>query len=202
MIIQLRLAEFRNIIIIDQNSQFPPLLEFLRDGAKERLFTLFTLDENVGPRWFFTSELYSSMPELFFYSDPDLGWPSGIADDLVGRFIRISEEYKTGKVGSALTLPDEDLAVTMTVDGEKMSVRTWEERFWKAEVEPGVYSAPVDTTFHLVNKKYFTPKNFISGIRISGIGYECKHLPWYADERASAPEFDRYKSASKWSVNI
>jgi hypothetical protein len=90
----------------------------------------------------------------------------------------------------------------MTVNGERMSVRAWEERFWKAEVEPGVYSAPVDTTFHLVNKKYFTPKNFISGVRIGGVGYECKHLPWYAAEREAAPEFAHYKSVSKWSVNI
>jgi hypothetical protein len=202
MVVQLHLAEFRNIIIIDQNSQFPPLLEFLQGGAKERLFTLFTLDENVGPRWFFTSALYDSMPERFIYSDPDLAWPDGIADDLVGRFIRVSEDYKVGKVGSALTLPDEALDVTMTVGGQQWTVRAWEERFWANELEPGVYNAPVDTTFHLVNKKYFTPRNFISGVRIGGAGYECKHLPWYAEERASAPEFSHYKAVSKWSVNI
>ena len=35
-----------------------------------------------------------------------------------------------------------------------------------------------------------------------GVGYECKHLPWYAAEREAAPEFAHYKSVSKWSVNI
>jgi hypothetical protein len=199
MIHQIRDAGFRNLIIVDQNSKLESLVEYLRKGSADRLFTLFELDENVGPRWFFTSDLYQSMPELFFYTDPDLAWPNGIAEDMASRFISLSEKYKQSKVGSALTLPHEDIGLGVTIGEIKIPIKEWEKQFWKNELEPSVYGSAIDTTWHLVNKKYFTPHNFLTGLRVAGRGYECLHLPWYSEARDSAPEFNRYQTVSKWS---
>ncbi len=200
MIAQLISAGFRNLLVIDQNSAYEPLLAFLIEGAKTRQFNHLKVRANVGARWFFSQDLLASMPELFIYTDPDLGWPNGIAKDMVGRFIALSEKYKVSKVGSALILPDENSERAGSGDGGKMTVRQREEQFWRNQVEPDVYKAPVNTTWHLVNKKYFTPFNFVTGLRVGGAGYECKHLPWYEEERAKAPEYERYLSVSKLST--
>lgn len=202
MVQQLCASGFKNIIIIDQNSSYEPLRSYLKEGSQNRLFTLLTMSQNVGPRHFFSMDLLEAMPRFFFYTDPDLSWPAGIAPDMVSRFMELSEKYKVGKVGSALMLPDEQIVSREQLNGQPTTVRQWQEQFWRAELEPGVYNAPVETTWHLVNRTFFTTTSFTSGIRVAGDGYSCKHLPWYAGERAKAPEFELDKNANQQPVDL
>ena len=204
MIERLRAEKFNNLIVIDQNSQDPLLLQYYSQISASNLCKVIRLTHNAGPRWFFQSELYRSSPELFFYTDPDLQWPEGLAPDFVTKFVGISAEYKSGKVGAALTLPaqDEIIEKKLNHQGKILSIREWENRFWERELEENVYEAAVDTTWHLVNKKYFSIYKFISGHRLAGRGFECQHLPWYKSEHRIDGDLIDYSKKSKWSVNI
>jgi hypothetical protein len=78
-----------------------------------------------------------------------------------------------------------------------VSIREWEERFWKIEVEPGVFQAPIDTTFHYFNPMYYTRDLFYSALRLSGAGFEAKHRPWFKSDQIPAVELEFYMQSRK-----
>ena len=69
----------------------------------------------------------------------------------------------------------------------KTAVLNWEKQFWTREIEPGVYDAPLDTTFAL----YRPSASFTLRALRTGPPYVASHLPWYQDLDA-LPEDEQY----------
>lgn len=195
---------FLNIVIFDNQSSYPPLLDYLREVVSDNRVFVIYYNENKGPRYFFTNGLYRFMfgGGAFLYTDPDLTWDK-LSDDFVSRFYDLTVKYGVFKVGSALTIPGSDLVKhglpKIKQDGKEFSVEEFEGRYWKDEVEVGLYNSPIDTTLHLFNPLYYSGTSIITGLRVAGEGYELKHLPWFEDDPCPLEEIDFYKAANdKW----
>lgn len=164
-----------NITIIDNNSTYPKLLSYYSDVYK---YKLDRLSSNMGPQNFLNTS-FSNMPESFVYTDPDLLLNPNLPDNFLDVMIELSEKYKVYKVGFALDISDKENFTDRKYNG--MDIYTWESQFWKNKINNDnyeLYSASIDTTFAIYNKKYYTGNFYDPSIRIAG-NFTCKHIPWY-----------------------
>ena len=126
-------------------------------------------------------------------------FPPTSARDLIGALLATLQRWPDAKkVGTALridNLPDSY--------GDVDTVRKWESQFWEHPVAPGVFAAPIDTTFALYpSRGEFS--NEACNLRL-GHPYVAEHTPWYADETALSAEERYYRehtsaTFSNWSV--
>jgi hypothetical protein len=195
--------QFRNLWILDNKSTHPSLLEFYRIATEKYkgVVNVLYYKENYGPHYFHASDFYKSVWNCpHFYTDPDLSFES-IHPDFVQSLINTSIRYKIAKVGVALTIPSEgdmvDVKRAMPETGNiPVSVRDWEKQFWVKKIEPNIYDASVDTTFHYFNPLFFDKRTFYRGIRIAGVGFEAKHRPWFKSALCPIEERNFYKASA------
>jgi hypothetical protein len=174
-------AGLRNVVLFDLNSTYPPLLDHLASSP----YPVVRLRENSGPwaAWDHPELRETMQGGPFVVTDPDVLPDDDCPLDAVERFHDYLQRYPAyPKVGFGLRI--DDLPDCYRHAG---AVRNWESRFWKREVEPGLYDAPIDTTFAL----YRPHLGFSTKALRTGPPYVARHLPWYQDE-ASLPEDERY----------
>jgi len=207
---KLLINNFKNIIVLDNNSTNSDLISYYEDLKNEGKFvTVLYYNDNKGPRYFHMNNMHSIFGNIpHIYTDPDIDFDF-IADDLVSSLLEISEKYHFFKVGSAIEIPkiNETKAnlflKAQHLDNKVFSIQEWENQFWLNPIEEYIYDAPIDTTFHLFNPIYFTdPKHFISGIRVSKPGFKIKHLPWYLEDIIPESELEFYRNSSMYSSYI
>jgi glycosyltransferase involved in cell wall biosynthesis len=192
---------FSNIVIVDNGSTYPDLLEYYREQAiKKRCLVLF-YNENRGPRYFHLSGLFNILGTVpHFYTDPDCDFDY-LSDIFAQRMIDLSVKYQCAKIGCALTLPTRENAIeTLMPIFDEFS--TYESTFWQKPLESLVYEALVDTTFHLFNPNYFTlgSTDYLKAIRVAEPGFCCTHLPWFKFDPISETERNYYiGTGSAWS---
>jgi glycosyltransferase involved in cell wall biosynthesis len=202
MIGQLRGVGLPNIIVVDNGSEYPPFLEYL-DSLEEEL-TVVCLNENSGPRRLFRdAALYDHLPQYFCLTDPDLEFNAALPPDFLECLIDLTKKYHVGKAGFSLDIsePEKMIATPFQIGAESYRIWEWEAQFWHARLEEKddpAYRASIDTTFAVYNKDFFSPGNFLDGIRVAG-RYTARHLPWYADHRIPSEEADFYRAASRHS---
>lgn len=184
-------AGIENITFLDCASTYPPCVEYLH-SQRDRVKYL----ANLGHLALFAAGLAPSTP--FILSDPDLvplGPPSGIE-----WLWDLAQRYPAYKVGMGLYLE----GATMPAP-----VMAHEQSFWNEGrlLEPGVYSAPVDTTLAIwmpdrVGLGYF------NGIR-TGAPHLLKHSSYFSDysNLDSFSDEDRYylahaDTSSGWRSDI
>ena len=193
---------FRNFIIVDNCSTYPPLLAYYDHLNVSGRAAVVMYGENKGPHFFHMKgvyKLFGSLPHIF--TDPDLDY-ADLSPTFLTELMTISEKYSMFKVGPALEIPkptEIDPNMYCIQDGAKWSISDWESRYWKEQVEEGLYyPGHIDTTFHLFNPAYFNVgSDLIDGIRIGKRGFVFKHLPWYKNKRIPNDEYSLYlKNAS------
>lgn len=117
-----------------------------------------------------------------------------------GKIHSFTQKYpKALKVGFSICIDDlPDCYIN------KEQVQKWESQFWKKEIEPNIFKAPIDTTF-AVYKPYFKGEiiDFFHLYLRTGFPYSVKHLPWYIDS-ANPSEEERYyinhlQTSTHWS---
>lgn len=195
---------FANIWIMDNQSTYPPLLDYYDKivDATGRRVSVFYYSNNMGPHFFHQSGLFTSLWNYpHFYTDPDIIFPE-LSTNFVTYFLNVSDHFKIAKVAPALTLPEvEDMVEAKICMPETnqmpVSVREWESRFWVDKISENIFIAPVDTTFHLFNPKYFKLQQFYQGLRIAGKGFEAIHRPWFKSDQAPLEERAFYKKTSQ-----
>lgn len=193
---------YTNINIIDNNSDYPPLLAYLSTCG----CNVIRMKKNYGyevlykhPRFFFIRNF-----TFFVLSDPDLTPVSECPANFVEIFFETMCKYpQFPKVGFSLKiddLPDEYYL--------KDEVLKWESRFYKNIIEKNgltLYDSKIDTTFALNAPLIFRSRlRKFSGIR-TGFPYQMRHLPWYGEKPSE--ELDYYlksirKDVSNWNGNI
>lgn len=193
---------FKNIIVIDNASISGELIKLYEEiKQNDDNVTILYYNENNGPRYFHYNNAYEILggtPHL--YTDPDIDF-NILPDNFLCTLLHISEKYMCFKVGCALEIPrPEDIKSGLTytathLQNKVFSIEEWEAQFWEHPVEDSIYSAPIDTTLHLFNPKYFTDRSkFISGIRVAKKGFVVKHLPWYKNNITPDEEKKIYKN--------
>lgn len=163
-----------NLIIIDNASTYPPLLEYY----KQIPYKVIYMDQNYGHKVFWENDMFQEYRKDFYIlSDPDVIPAAHCPQDFVEKMFCTLEKYPNiRKVGFSLKIDD------FPSNGAfGPSVINWEKQFHKYKIRrDNVYLAALDTTFALyVPDQYINEKtSFYTAMR-TGYPYEAQHLPWY-----------------------
>lgn len=175
---------YRNITIIDNNSDYAPLLDYF-DKCSYRIVHM---KKNYGYRVFFIHPRFiiDRNKGLFVLTDPDLCIDDDCPNDFIEIFCKIMlENLHYSKVGFSLRIddiPDSYYAKAEVID--------WESQFWETCIErfplPAggdvrIFEAEIDTTFAVNTPRWLVNRSDrYSGIRV-GYPYCLRHLPWYSE---------------------
>ncbi len=186
---------FKKIVIIDNVSTYPPLLEYYEEIEKK--VTIERMSENFGHMVFFNrKELYNKYGKGFFILtdadiEPNENLPKNFLRVLLHWLLKYSKSIT--KVGFALEIKN-----IPNHYSEKEKVLVWEKQFWDTPIEKDVYMADIDTTFALYkpNAKKHLKKDsdFFKAIRIAG-NFTCKHAGWYTN-------YDQLTEEQEYFINL
>lgn len=195
----------KNIIIIDNNSSYPPLLDYYNE-INNRV-TIHRLNENLGHLVLWKKrELFKKYTKGFFVlTDADIVPNSNLKEDYLNGLLKMLLKHKTkSKVGLALKI--DDIPNTFIL---KENVINWETKFWISEIEKNVFDAEIDTTFALYWPKtdrlinYLYP-SFFNALRIGG-EYIATHGGWYIDHNNLTEEqkfyFKTANNSNSWKID-
>ena len=164
-----------NIYIIDNKSTYPPLVNYLK--SIEDKVTVLYMDKNYGHRVYMRDEITKLCNDKYIITDPDLLLNPNLPQNFIDILSNISDEYKIGKVGFALDITN-NINTNLLSSDNKRNIIEWESQFWKNRINNSdyeLYNADIDTTFVLINKKYYS--DMYNGIRVAG-NFTCAHIPW------------------------
>ncbi len=198
----LKKHQYSNIVIIDNNSTYPPLLDYF--DSIESSVTLHRLNENLGHLVFWKNkELFEKYSKGYYVvTDADIVPVENCPDDFLKYFIKILNSYpKITKVGFSLkidNIPESNLS--------KNKIIKWEKRFWVKMDKKGNYISAIDTTFALYRPSnvLFDTTNFFNAIRTNS-PYQALHGGWYLDTNALNDEqkfyFKNANESSSWKTD-
>lgn len=194
--------KFSNIVIVDNNSDYAPLIEYY-ETIKGKV-KVERMDNNYGHMVFFKNPALLKKYAKGYYvvTDADIlpnpNLPENFMDVLLQKLDKYY--YHILKVGFAL-----DIDTIPNHYPLKDKVINWENIFWTEELEDNIYKADIDTTFALYKPNYpkkFYVKNteFHRAIRIAG-DFTCKHMGWYLNPRELSEEQQHYLKTSSTSAS-
>lgn len=176
---------YHNIYIIDNASDYPPLLKWYSSCP----YRVFLLHENAGHLSLWRTGIYKMFWDSYYaYTDSDMELTEDCPDDFMEKFISLLKKYPSAlKAGFSLRIDD-----LPDCFDNKSSVIAHESQFWTKKLTDDAYEAPIDTTF-AVYKPYF--KGEYIDVRKRYIRtappYSARHLPWYLDSSRMTEE-ERY----------
>jgi len=170
---------YSNIHILDNDSDYPPLLEWYNNcPATVHRYP------NHGDKCFWNSKICDQYKDhkYLVLSTSDIRLNPKTPDDFIEKMIEKLEKYpQFDKIGLSLALDFE-----RNTEYQEWSYN-WEQQFWKNEIEPNLYNAHVDTTFNV-----FKPgPHSYNGMRIAG-DFTARHMTWYIDFNKELPEQEQY----------
>lgn len=185
-----------NIIILDNNSTYPPLLEYFENMPHE----LIRLDKNMGHEALWHSgHIKRFKPSYFVLTDPDVVPVDECPEDFMQYFYNLMQEHpKYKKVGFGLKIDD-----LPDHNPHKASIISWENQFWQTKVTDKTWRAQIDTTFALFHPSH--PGSWGWAIR-TDYPYIARHTDWYIDPNNLTEEYIFYKNTRQgvthWSSKI
>lgn len=184
LIASLKSRGYNNIYILDNDSTYPPLLEFYKNTDVNVIY----LKKNWGYRAIWESEIVKQFWNSYYvYTDSDMELSHECPTNFMEYFLQILEKYpKCFKVGFGMKIDD-----LPNYYEYKKQVISHESQFWLKELEPGLFEAPIDTTFALYRPYTGTSTNINKMNIRTGNPYLIHHLPWYTDSNNPTDE-DKY----------
>jgi SAM-dependent methyltransferase len=183
-------AGCNNIYILDNDSNYPPLLEWYDSIEKE--ITVLKLGKNIGPWSFWLLELHKEQSTPYLVTDSDLLPAEFCSIDLIKvMYDTLLANPNCGKVGTGLRID----ALPDTYRHRQLAYE-WESQFWHRPFSRGLFHAPIDTTFAI----YPAYSNFVNNSENIRLGYPyiMEHMPWHVDEDLISEEEKYYrKNASQ-----
>ena len=176
-------AGHERIYLVDNESTYPPMVEFLSATPH----TVLSCGWNMGHRspWLSGAVFEHADGEQYVVTDPDIVPDEDCPLDAVSHFAEVlSAHPEVQRVGFGLhidDLPDHY--------APKADVIAWESPFWQNEVAPGLFSAPIDTTFALAR----VPRAQAMPSLRTGPPYVARHLPWYDNTAEPTEELLYYR---------
>lgn len=182
---------FINVIIIDNKSDYPDLIEYYET---ENRVTIFKMQENLGHMVLYNNKAKQIFNEyckgFYFLTDADIilneNMPMNFRSIMINE-LKAKHRFIT-KVGVAL-----DISNIPDYYALKQKVLKWERKFWANEYKKNFYFAEIDTTFALY-KPGFKPgrfTGFAKGIRLGG-PYTAMHGGWYLGKGILEKEREYY----------
>ena len=139
-------AGMTNIIILDNDSTYPPLLKYYKTCPHRVIL----LGKNLGYMALWESEFFNEFSQDFYiYTDPDVLPIEECPKDFIEVFLRIlAENADIKKVGFSLKI--DDLPDHFAKKEEIIAI---ESKYWQKKRSDLAYDAPIDTTFALYRPK-------------------------------------------------
>jgi len=174
---------YNNIYIIDNNSSYPPLLEFYNSCKYE----IFRLKENVGHLAMWETDIYKRfIRDYYVYTDSDVVPIEECPEDFLDVFWRtLKSNPRVQKVGFSLKI--DDLPDSFR---NKHEVIAWESQFYQKEIGEKFYEALIDTTFALYRPFMRAGKGGL--MYRTAAPYQAYHMPWYVDSSNLSAEENYY----------
>jgi len=166
-------AGYENLILLDNDSTYEPLLQYYEDIRSERVRVVM-LGENLGHTALWDSAVLEMLDVKtpYVYTDPDVLPSEECPKRFLQDILRVLSRYPgIQKVGAALRYDD------ITYAGSNQT-RAGESCYYHAPLDENVYFANVDTTFALYRNVRFYHRG--PALRMAG-KYVFRHLPWYYD---------------------
>lgn len=186
-------AGYTQVYILDNDSSYPPLLDFYQRMRKD--IQVVPLGENVGHTALWDRKILErfNVNGPFVYSDPDIVPIAECPPHVLEFFWEVLRAFpEKTKVGFGLRIDDLPDHYKF-----KRKVITWESQFWNTKLTPKLYEAPIDTTFAL----YRPGSGYdLSGIR-SGFPYLARHAPWYENLDTPSEDHAYYVRHAKAGTN-
>jgi hypothetical protein len=176
---------YERIILVDNASTYPPLLEFFARTPHE----VVRLSENFGPHrsiWGTNVREQYIRGRYYVVTDSDVVPDTQCPGDAVEYFHWALNRFPSfAKAGFGLHIDDlpehNELAET---------IRRREYWFWVRRFSLNLYQAPIDTTFALYRPdSAFTLRPAIR----TGAPYLARHQPWYIDSKNRTEEEAYYR---------
>lgn len=174
-------AGYEQVYVLDNDSSYPPLLDFYESMRKE--LRVLRLGANVGHTAFWDAKILErlSITGPFVLTDPDIVPIEECPRNVLEFFWDALQAYPNkSKAGFGLKI--DDLPKHYKLRGD---VIAWESQFWKKKITPKLFDADLDTTFALYrpNASYD-----LSAMR-SGFPYLACHWPWH--QNSAQPSDDQ-----------
>lgn len=200
---------YYNLIIIDNLSTYPPLIEYyysnklnvhVNDGiVVNDNSTLYRLAIEAKVPYF-----KSILDDWYVYTDSDVVLTEDVPENFIEDMVKVCKKYAVHKVGLGLEINNLPKDLAMTNDVVECEKQYWVNKLEDAEYD--LYAAPIDTTF-AVYQPGSHPLWSNHSIRM-GYPYVATHEPWYYDTD-NLPEDELYyvshlsrQSGAVWSVKI
>jgi hypothetical protein len=199
---------YNNILVIDNESTYEPLLEWYKTSSVEVFY-------NDIPETLFDTGTFSRLAgELqhprfveiiknhYIFTDSDVVLEPYVPDNFVDSMIEIQQTYGSHKVGLGLKISD------LPDNVHTQKIKQIETQYWNQKIDDPryeLYVAPIDTTFAVYGPN--RSPIWAPGIRMGG-SFIMKHMPWYYDyENLPADEqyyLERLKAnrGPTYSMNI
>ncbi len=197
LVVFLQKRKHKNIVIVDNCSTYPPLLDYYEQIKGEVTVELMT--ENYGHLVFWKNQdLYKKYSSGYYIvTDSDILPNKELPKDYINQFIQILDKHKeVSKVGFALRIDDIPDHYAL-----KQKVLDWEKQFWERQIGKDLYRTHIDTTFAIYPPLYkYEKTNFFEGIRIAG-NFTSQHKGWYTNTLFMTEEEMYYKTTTNSSNN-
>jgi hypothetical protein len=183
---------YKNLIILDNASSYPPLLEFYATCP----YRLIRLQKNVGHMAIWeTEEGKEFLSDFYVYTDPDVVPVDSCPDNFLEYFAGVLKKYpQVDKVGFSLKIDD-----LPEFYNKKSQVLEWEKQNFVNQITADLYDASIDTTFALYRPGGHG--DWKSKAIRTAAPYEARHLPWYVDEDDLSIEELYYRRTRKQEVS-
>jgi len=165
----LELNPKEQIIIIDNESTYPPLLEWYKSISDK---VDIRYHKNEGHLAIWGTGLYKELGSHFVYTDSDIELNENFPRKWKEVMFSLWKKYNK-KVALAIRIKDLPDHYRY-----KNQVKRNEARWWLNEIECDVYEADTDTTFFLIEN---FGDNQYSSVRLAYDNMICRHTAWYLD---------------------
>lgn len=188
----LRMRGYENIYVIDNSSTYEPLLDYY-DSERLRVFYL---SENVGYLALWRTGVGAHfVGNYYVYTDSDIEPTPECPGDFIEHFAHaLNRHIGIDKVGFGLKIDDLPRHYAL-----RDSVIEHEKQFLTSTLEPGLYRAPIDTTFALY-RPGAAGGSWLQCLR-TGEPYVARHLPWYEDSACPTEEEKYYRQTTQTSTH-
>lgn len=183
----------QQVIIIDNNSTYPPLLDYLKTLECRVEY----LNINYGHLVLWKCHLFDYIisKEAFVLTDSDVIPNNNIPKDFLNVMLnKLEEQPDITKIGLSLLLDD-----IPESNKRKKEILNWEKRFWKKRMDSDktLFEAQIDTTFAVYRPNIYPYlKQWYKGARMDK-PYFARHLGWYLDSNNPTEEDLYYASNIK-----
>ena len=178
-------AGYRNIVILDNDSTYPPLLKYYAEIDRNPRVKIITLGKNFGYKALWDSRVleYLHIATPYVYTDPDVLPAENCPKDVVRRLFEIlSAHREIRKVGLGLIFDD------VTFYDRENCMATEADLNARGRIDANLTYANVDTTFAL----YSNLRSYSLRFSLRTLGdLRCRHLPWYFDYD-NLPDDEKY----------